>query len=114
MYSKLVKVNKSYIRLLICALTLLTANGLRAQFSCKVEGTVKENGKNLGGATVSLSNNEGAVKEVVTGPNGAFSLSLEPNEEYSMHITKSGYINAEIVFSTMGFTDEEAQTFKNE
>ncbi|HXF29277.1 MAG TPA: carboxypeptidase regulatory-like domain-containing protein, partial [Chlamydiales bacterium] len=86
---------------------------MKAQFSCKVEGTVKQNGKNLNGAVVSLSNNTGPVKEVVTGPTGAFSFSLEPNEEYTMYITKPGYIKSEIVFSTIGFTDEEAQTFKN-
>ncbi|HRG51918.1 MAG TPA: hypothetical protein PLL00_03715, partial [Bacteroidia bacterium] len=87
--------------------------GLKAQFSCKVDGIVKQNGKNLSGATATLTDNSGGTKEVVTSVTGGFSFSLDPNEEYKLLVTKPGYIKAELVFSTMGFTDEEAQTFKN-
>jgi hypothetical protein len=110
---KSMKISKNSRFLLSCLFTVLSVYTLKAQFSCKVEGVVKQNGKNLSGAIISLSNNSGVVNEVTTGPNGAFTLSLEPNEEYSVFITKPGYIKSEIVFSTMGFTDEEAQTFKN-
>jgi len=96
---------------LLCA--LLSVYNLQAQFSCKVEGVVKQNGKYLSGAIATLTDNSGGSKEVVTGPTGTFSFSLDPNEEYNLYITKPGCIKAEVVFSTMGFTDEEAQTFKN-
>jgi hypothetical protein len=107
------RINKNSCFLLSCFFTLLSICTLKAQFNCKVEGVVKQNGKTLSGAIVSLSNGSGPVKEVITGTNGVFTLILEPNEEYTVSITKPGYITSQIVFSTMGFTDEEAQTFKN-
>jgi hypothetical protein len=107
------RINKNSRFLLSCLFTLWSICTLKAQFNCKVEGIVKQNGKNLSGAIVSLSNGSGPVKEITTGVNGAFILTLEPNEEYTVSITKPGYITSQIVFSTMGFTDEEAQTFKN-
>ncbi|HSH66608.1 MAG TPA: carboxypeptidase regulatory-like domain-containing protein [Bacteroidia bacterium] len=108
------KVHKSSILPFFISLFVLFCSfDSKAQFTCKIEGIVKQNGKPLGGATVSLSTNTASVKEVVTGTNGSFSLSLEPNEEYNLYVTKPGFIKSEIVFSTMGFTDEEAQTFKN-
>jgi hypothetical protein len=107
------RINKNSRFLLSCLYTLLSICTLKAQFNCKVEGIVKQNGKNLSGAIISLSNGSGPVKEITTGVNGAFTLTLEPNEEYTVSITKPGYITSQIVFSTMGFTDEEAQTFKN-
>jgi hypothetical protein len=110
---KSMKINENSRFLLSCLITLLSICTSKAQFSCKIEGVVKQNGKNLSGAIVSLSNNSGPVNEVTTGANGVFTLILEPNEEYSVFITKPGYIKSEIVFSTMGFTDEEAQIFKN-
>jgi hypothetical protein len=114
MFAKIpMRINKNSRFLLSCLFTLLSIYTLKAQFNCKVEGIVKQNGKTLSGAIVSLSNGSGPVKEITTGANGAFTFTLEPNEEYTVSITKPGYITSQIVFSTMGFTDEEAQTFKN-
>jgi hypothetical protein len=110
---KSMRITKNSRFLLSCLFTLLGIYTAKAQFSCKVEGVVKQNGKNLSGAIVSLSNNSGPVNEVTTSASGVFTFNLEPNEEYTVFITKPGYIKSQIVFSTMGFTDEEAQNFKN-
>ena len=101
--------NTSVIVFAITMSSVFTAN---AQFSCKIEGVVKQEGKPLTGAIVSLVSNSETLKEVVTGSTGTYSLNLEPNEEYSVYITKAGFIKAELVFSTLGLTEEDAQIFK--
>ncbi len=98
-----------YFLLLLSVISCFTVN---AQFSCKVEGTVKYNGKNLPGALVSLFNGVGKIKEVRTNDKGNYSLSLKPNDEYSIFVTKEGFTKMEIVFSTMGFTEEDAKAIK--
>jgi hypothetical protein len=99
-----------YFFLLISVISYFTVS---AQFNCKIEGTVKHNGKNLPGALVSLFNGGGKIKEVRTNDKGNYSLSLKPNDEYSIFVTKEGFTKMEIVFSTMGFTEEDSKAIKS-
>ena len=85
---------------------------LSAQFSYKVDGIVKYREKAIAGAVVSLYNSSGMEKEVLTNAAGTYSLSLKPNEEYTIFITKPGFTKSEIVVSTMGFTEDDAKKFK--
>ncbi len=103
---------KSFLYILpFIALLICTAGN--AQFSYKVEGVVKENGKNLLGATATLTNDESdETKQDITKSSGTFSFYLKPNQEYSIFITKPGYIKVKIIYSTMGFSDDEAKKFK--
>ena len=98
-----------------CVLMLLVVSSSRvfAQFSLKIEGVVKENGKGVGGALVSLVTDEtGAKKETTTSSGGGFSFSLKANEEYSIYVEKAGYMKPKVMYSTMGFSEEDAKKFK--
>ncbi len=94
-------------------LLVVGSNTIKAQFNLKIDGTVKENGKGVSGALVSLVTDEtGVKKETTTGSSGSFSFSLKPNEEYSIFVSKEGYIKPKITYSTIGFSDEETKKFK--
>ncbi|MCW3085482.1 MAG: hypothetical protein JWP12_2848 [Bacteroidetes bacterium] len=91
-------------------LLLLSANAGFAQFSYKVEGTVKYNGAPLSGAIVSIYNFDSEkIKDITTGSNGGFSFALKPDEEYNMLITKPGFITVKILYSTIGLSAKGAK-----
>lgn len=97
----------------ILFLLVIFANASKAQFSFKVEGVVKENGKNLAGAEATLTNDEtDGTKQDLTKSSGTFSFNLKPNQEYSIFITKQGYAKVKITYSTMGFSEDDAKKFK--
>ncbi len=73
---------------------------------------VKHNGKSLAGAIVSIYNDSGKEKEVLTNGSGEYSFSLKPNEEYSIFYSKPGFTKSEIVISTIGFTEDDAKKIK--
>ncbi|MDQ3046222.1 MAG: carboxypeptidase regulatory-like domain-containing protein [Bacteroidota bacterium] len=99
-----------FLSTLILSLLTLT---LQAQFSYKVDGTVMFAGKPLAAADVLLENGAGdVVKETATNSSGAYSLALKPNEEYVIVVSKVGYTQFKILFSTMGFSDDQAKKFK--
>jgi hypothetical protein len=102
-------------RILITSVVLLILLGssLHAQFSYKVEGTVKQEGKPVGGALVSIFDFENVkVKDITTGPGGNFSFPLKPDEEYTFIITKEGYTTTKVLFSTIGIAPEDAKKYK--
>ena len=99
--------------LLLVFVFLLNILPISAQFSYKIEGVVKENEKGLGGVVVTLSNDEsGQEKVATTNSTGSFSFGLKPNEEYSLTATRAGYVKVKLLYSTIGFSDEEEKDFK--
>ena len=99
--------------LLLVFVFLLNILPTSAQFSYKIEGVVKENEKGLGGVVVTLSNDEsGQEKVATTNSTGSFSFGLKPNEEYSLTATRAGYVKVKLLYSTIGFSDEEEKDFK--
>lgn len=99
----------TYTLLLLCIFSYIPVS---AQFSCRLEGEVVSAGKPLSTAIVSLHNSSGMEKEVLTTTEGSFSFSLKPNEEYNIFITKQGFTKPEIIFSTLGFSEEGGKKFK--
>lgn len=84
-----------------------------AQFNYKVEGVVKEDGQPLAGAVVSIYDFESVkVKEITTTATGTWSFNLKVDEEYNIFITKPGYINVKLMYSTIGITPADAKKFK--
>lgn len=84
-----------------------------AQFNYKVEGLVKEDGKPLPGAIVSIFDFENVkVKDITTSAAGTWTFSLKPDEEYNIYITKPDYINVKIMYSTIGISPDDAKKFK--
>ncbi|MGZ4158243.1 MAG: carboxypeptidase regulatory-like domain-containing protein, partial [Bacteroidia bacterium] len=100
-------------KFLVCLFftVLISPAILIAQY--KVEGTVKQDGKGLNGAIVSIYdfNNE-KVKDITTSSSGLFSFSLKPDEEYTFVITKPGYITAKLLYSTIGLSGKDSKDFK--
>jgi hypothetical protein len=93
---------------------IFTASKTHAQFSYVINGVVKEGGKPLNGAIVSVYdfNNE-KIKELTTSATGGFTYNLKADEEYNILITKPGYITAKIIYSTIGLSVEDAKKFKS-
>lgn len=104
------KKNIAPLCLLFLFLSIQTAS---AQFNYKVDGLVKEDGKPLAGAVVSIFDFESVkVKEITTTATGTWSFNLKVDEEYNIFITKPGYINVKLMYSTIGFTPADAKKFK--
>ena len=79
-----------------------------AQISYKVEGIIKQNGKGLSGAIVSVSDfNNDKVKDITSSSTGGFSFSLKADEEYTFLITKPGYITVKLLYSTIGLSEKD-------
>lgn len=93
-------------------LGMIAFSSAHAQFNCKVEGIVTHDETVLSGAIVSLHSSVGKEKEVLTNAEGEFSFSLKPNEEYNIFVTKQGFTKIEIIYSTMGFSDDDGKKFK--
>ncbi len=93
---------------------ILTTKNTHAQFSYVINGVVKEAGKPLTGAIVSVFdfNNE-KIKELTTSATGSFTYNLKADEEYNIFITKPGYISVKIIYSTIGLSVEDAKKFKS-
>lgn len=86
---------------------------ITAQFNFKVNGVIKEDGQPLSGAVVSIFDFENVkVKEIITTAAGTWSYNLKSDEEYNIFITKPGYINVKIMYSTIGISPADAKKFK--
>ncbi|MCW3071464.1 MAG: hypothetical protein JWO44_1354 [Bacteroidetes bacterium] len=105
---------KKIVHFLLAGLLLFVFNTrIIAQFNYKVEGIVKEDGKPLAGAVVSIFDFDNVkVKEITTTAAGTWSYSLKSDEEYNIFITKPGYINVKVMYSTIGISPADAKKFK--
>lgn len=77
------------------------------------EGTVMhgETLQPLAGATVRLCDaNDKVLQEVVTGPDGKYAFSLEPNSDYRLKVEKDGFFKQSARISTKGKTKEVIRT----
>lgn len=86
------------------------------QFSfaqAKIEGIVMHNGKPLSGADVLIINSAGTEKVLTTNYSGTYNFNFAPNEEYDISITKVGFTQFQIIYSTMGLTGDAAKKFKS-
>ncbi len=84
---------------------------LSAQFSYSIEGTITNGKRKLDGAIVTLQKGTTTVNQATTQANGKFSFKLEVNANYTMSVTKGGYVTKKFVFSTYGVPEEIAKTY---
>ncbi len=108
------KINNRFGRLMLFIfLTFIGIGKANAQFKFNIEGIVRENDKGLGGVLITLSNDESdQTKQATTNASGSFSFSLKPNQEYTLTASKEGYVKVKLLYSTIGFSDEEIKDFK--
>lgn len=102
---------KTYISF-ICILFFLSIS----QYSlaqARIEGTVTHNGKPLSGADILIINSAGTEKALTSNSAGAYSFNFAPNEEYDISISKVGFTQFQIIYSTMGLTGDAAKKFKS-
>lgn len=74
-----------------------------------VKGTVKKSGKRLEGALVTLYKGSAQITQVATSSNGKFDISMDLNAEYTLTISKPGFITKKFYFNTKGVPDERAK-----
>jgi len=86
---------------------------LQSIAQARIEGTVTHNGKPLSGADVIIINSAGTEKALLTNSAGAYSFNFLPNEEYDIAISKVGFTQFQIIYSTMGLTEDESKKFKS-
>jgi len=103
----------TFTRLLFIVFFFTFQFDIIAQNGYKIEGVVKHAGKPLPKANVIITNSSGEEKELLTNSDGIYSYSLLPEDEYNVSISKVGFTQFQIVYSTMGMTSEIAKKFKN-
>jgi len=79
-----------------------------AAWTIEVRGTVEENDKKLGGATVTLYADNSQVNSVVT-PNGSFAFTLNNDVNYTIAFSKPGYVTKRLSFSTTNVPPERSK-----
>ena len=73
-----------------------------------VNGKITKSGKKLEGATVSLLKGGSQIKSVTTSGGGKFEFELEGNADYTISVTKPGFVTKKINFSTKNVPEERA------
>ena len=96
----------------ICILFCLSFT-YKSYSQARIEGTVTHNGKPLSGADILIINSAGTEKALTTNSSGTYNFNFAPNEEYDISITKVGFTQFQIIYSTMGLTGDAAKKFKS-
>ncbi|MGZ4116687.1 MAG: hypothetical protein ACXVPY_04375 [Bacteroidia bacterium] len=94
---------------MLLAFADVTCQKASAQNLYDVKGTVKSSGKKLDGAIVTLYKGSTQVQQITTTSNGRFEVKMELNGEYTLSMTKGGYITKKFYFNTKGVPDDRAK-----
>lgn len=94
-------------------LFLIFLHSINSNAQPRIEGIVSHNGKPLQGADVLIINSSGTEKVLTTNAAGGYSFNFPPNEEYDISISKVGFTQFQISYSTMGLTGEASKKFKS-
>ncbi|HSH65393.1 MAG TPA: carboxypeptidase-like regulatory domain-containing protein [Bacteroidia bacterium] len=85
---------------------------LNAQWLYEIDGTVTSGNKKLDGAVVTLFKGTSTAKEVTTTSSGRFNINLDQESEYTLTVTKPGFITKKFLFSTKGVPSDIAKNFE--
>jgi hypothetical protein len=106
----------SYKRVLplffLCFLLFFHSNEAKAQWLYEIDGTVTTGNKKLDGAIITLYKGTTQTQQVTTPANGKFSINLEQEFEYTLTVTKPGFITKKFLFSTKGVPTDIAKNFE--
>jgi hypothetical protein len=97
---------------LLCFLLFFSSNSLRAQWLYEIDGTVTTGTKRLDGAIVTLYKGTTQTQQVTTPANGKFNIHLEQEFDYTLTVTKPGFITKKFLFTTKGVPTDIAKNFE--
>ncbi len=107
--------NKHFIKrisiLIVLLLSVISVQKANAQFKCAINGSVSDGKKKLELAVVTLYKGKTVIQQISTNASGKFNFNLEPNAEYTISLTRPGYITKKIMYSTLGISAETAKNF---
>jgi hypothetical protein len=93
-------------------LLFFLSNDLNAQWVYEIEGTVTTGSKRLDGAIITLYKGTTQTQQVTTPANGKFMINLEQEFDYTLTVTKPGFITKKFLFSTKGVPTDIAKNFE--
>jgi len=93
--------------LTLLLLILISANSFAyVNWNIKVDGRVTYENKRLSGAVVTLMQNSRKIQEIITPLSGKFIFVLKPGNEYLIEVSKPGFVQKILSFSTKNIPDE--------
>ena len=95
--------NTIIIILLIVLFNLALAHNMYSQDAeryLEINGTVELNMKPVSRAVITLYEGNSKIKSVKTGSGGRFSFKLDMNKDYTIEVSKEGYVSKKIRFVT--------------
>src|SRR4051812_24385137 len=84
----------------------------KAQFLYEIDGTVTTGTRKLDGAVITLLRGGTQVTQVTTPSSGKFTINLDQESEYTLTVTKPGFITKKFIFSTKGMPTDIAKNYE--
>lgn len=103
---------KGFFIFLLFSVFFLVSGGLNAQWLYEIDGTVTTGNRKLEGAIVTLYKGSTQAQQITTPSNGKFNINLDQEAEYTMTVTKPGFITKKFVFSTRGVPGDVAKNYE--
>lgn len=103
---------KGFFIFLFFSAFFFVSGGLNAQWLYEIDGTVTTGNRKLEGAIVTLYKGSTQAQQITTPSSGKFSINLDQEAEYTMTVTKPGFITKKFVFSTRGVPGDIAKNFE--
>ena len=103
---------KGILTFFLIAVFYFGSGDVKAQWLYQVDGTVTNNDRKLEGAVITIYKGNTQTQQVTTTSNGKFSVKLDQESEYSLTVTKPGFIIKKFIFSTRGVPTDIAKNFE--
>jgi len=86
----------------------LSSNAIsQKKWTVEIDGMVTNDGQVLAGSTITLLKNSAQADKVVTSVDGEFQLTLSPDNDYMIVVSKDGYVSKRISFSTKNVPEKK-------
>ena len=104
--------SKGFFILLFFSAFMFVSGGLNAQWLYEIDGTVTTGNKKLEGAIITLYKGSVQAQQITTSSSGKFSVNLDQESDYTLTVTKPGFITKKFMFSTKGVPGDIAKNFE--
>jgi hypothetical protein len=103
--------SKGTFAFLFVLVLIFSSSSIQAQWLYEVNGSVTHENKKLDGAVITLHKGSTQTQQVTTNSSGKFSLNLDQEAEYTLTVTKPGFITKKFIFSTKGVPSDIAKNY---